>query len=33
LWALLMLEVWFERCVDSEAAGEPLEYAVLKAAA
>jgi len=33
LWSLLMLEFWFRRCVDSEAANEPLEYAVLKAVA
>ena len=30
---LLMLEFWFRRCVDSDAANEPLEYAVLKAVA
>jgi asparagine synthase (glutamine-hydrolysing) len=28
LWALVMLEGWFRAFVDSEAAGEPLEYAV-----
>jgi hypothetical protein len=28
-----MLEFWFRQCVDGEAAGEPLEYAVLKAVA
>ena len=33
LWSLLMLEFWFRQCVDSDAAGEPLEYAVLKAVA
>jgi hypothetical protein len=33
LWSLVMLEFWFRRCIDSEAAGEPLEYAVLKAVA
>jgi asparagine synthase (glutamine-hydrolysing) len=33
LWSLLMLELWFRRCVDSDAANEPLEYAVLKAVA
>jgi len=33
LWSLLMLEFWFRQCVDGEAAGEPLEYAVLKAVA
>ncbi len=33
LWSLLMLEFWFRRCVDSDAANEPLEYAVLKAVA
>ena len=33
LWSLLMLELWFRQCVDGEAAGEPLEYAVLKAVA
>jgi asparagine synthase (glutamine-hydrolysing) len=33
LWSLVMLEFWFRACIDSEAAGEPLEYAVLKAAA
>ena len=29
LWALVMLECWFRECVDSDAAGEPLEYAAL----
>ena len=33
LWSLLMLEFWFRQCVDGAAAGEPLEYAVLKAVA
>jgi asparagine synthetase B (glutamine-hydrolysing) len=33
LWSLVMLEFWFRECIDSEAAGEPLEYAVLKAVA
>jgi asparagine synthase (glutamine-hydrolysing) len=33
LWSLLMLECWFRQCVDEAAAGEPLEYAVLKAVA
>jgi len=33
LWSLLMLEFWFRQCVDGAAAGDPLEYAVLKAAA
>jgi asparagine synthase (glutamine-hydrolysing) len=33
LWSLLMLEMWFRQCVDGDAAGEPLEYARLKAVA
>ncbi len=33
LWSLLTLEMWFRQCVDGDAAGEPLEYAVLKAVA
>jgi asparagine synthase (glutamine-hydrolysing) len=33
LWSLVMLELWFRTCVDGDAEAEPLEYAVLKAAA
>lgn len=33
LWSLVMLELWFRTCVDSDAEMEPLEYAVLKVAA
>ncbi|HTM03377.1 MAG TPA: asparagine synthase-related protein [Vicinamibacterales bacterium] len=32
LWALLMLEFWFRDFVDGDAADEPAEYAVLRAA-
>lgn len=32
LWSLLMLEFWFREHIDGDAAEEPLEYAVLKAA-
>jgi asparagine synthase (glutamine-hydrolysing) len=32
LWSLLMLEFWFRDAIDGNAAEEPLEYAVLKAA-
>ena len=32
LWALLMLEFWFRDSIDGDAAEEPVEYAVLKAA-
>jgi asparagine synthase (glutamine-hydrolysing) len=32
LWSLLMLEFWFRHYIDGDAAEEPLEYAVLKAA-
>jgi asparagine synthase (glutamine-hydrolysing) len=30
LWSLLMLEFWFREFIDGDAAGEPLEYAVLR---
>jgi asparagine synthase (glutamine-hydrolysing) len=32
LWSLLMLEFWFRDSIDGDAAEEPEEYAVLKAA-
>lgn len=32
LWALLMLEFWFRHFMDGDAAEQPLEYAVVKAA-
>lgn len=32
LWSLLMLEFWFREFIDGDAAEEPIEYAVLKAA-
>jgi hypothetical protein len=31
-WSLLMLEFWFREHIDGDAAEQPLEYAVLKAA-
>ena len=31
-WSLLMLEFWFRTFIDGDAAAEPVEYAVLKAA-
>lgn len=31
-WSLLMLEFWFREFIDGDAAEEPLEYAVIKAA-
>ena len=33
LWSLLMLEFWFRKFIDGDAAAEPLEYAVLVKAA
>lgn len=32
LWSLLVLELWFRRFLDGDAAEQPLEYAVIKAA-
>jgi asparagine synthase (glutamine-hydrolysing) len=32
LWSLLMLEFWFREFIDGDAAEQPAEYAVLKAA-
>jgi asparagine synthase (glutamine-hydrolysing) len=32
LWSVLMLEFWFREFIDGDAAEEPLEYALLKAA-
>jgi asparagine synthase (glutamine-hydrolysing) len=32
LWSLLMLELWFRKFIDDDAADSPLEYAVLKVA-
>lgn len=32
LWSLLMLEFWFRDLIDGDAAEEPTEYAVFKAA-
>ena len=32
LWSLLMLEFWFREFIDGDAADEPLEYAILRAA-
>ena len=31
-WSLLMLELWFREHIDDDAAEQPLEYAILKAA-
>jgi asparagine synthase (glutamine-hydrolysing) len=31
-WSLLMLEFWFREYIDGDAAEQPLEYAILKAA-
>jgi asparagine synthase (glutamine-hydrolysing) len=32
LWSLLMLEFWFREFIDGDAADEPTEYAILRAA-
>jgi asparagine synthase (glutamine-hydrolysing) len=32
LWSVLMLEFWFREFIDGDAADEPLEYAILRAA-